>query len=303
MKINICRKNNAFIALLTLTLALTLYFLIGLPFFAWSETYKWVDEKGTLHFADDLSNVPEKHRLNAEIQEGLRETPPGAGKGTPAPSSPPSHGQKAPEAAGFEVNLLRRHELLLAEVILNGTMKQFFIVDTGASFTLINRGVAKDLNIVVDENTPYLPMVTVSDVILTPLVTLKSVQVGNVQMENVDALIYSMPSGSAGLLGNSFLNKFKVMLDSVNGRMTLFPLEGVPAHDRPGGYGKDYWQGQFQFYHRTLEELEKVRARYGSRGGVSDLNRVRNAIRHFESQLHELDRKASSAGVPRSWRE
>jgi len=303
MKINICRKNNAFIALLTLTLALTLYFLIGLPFFAWSETYKWVDEKGTLHFADDLSNVPEKHRLNAEIQEGLRETPPGAGKGTPAPSSPPSHGQKAPEAAGFEVNLLRRHELLLAEVILNGTMKQFFIVDTGASFTLINRGVAKDLNIVVDENTPYLPMVTVSDVILTPLVTLKSVQVGNVQMENVDALIYSMPSGSAGLLGNSFLNKFRVVLDSINGKMTLFSMHGRPSPDRPGGYSREYWVGQFRFYQRNLSALRTLRARYEGRGGSSELTRVNNSIRFFEGQLDDLERKASFVEVPRNWRE
>ncbi|MDO9351162.1 MAG: DUF4124 domain-containing protein, partial [Deltaproteobacteria bacterium] len=27
----------------------------------YGEMYKWVDEKGTLHFADDLSKVPEKY--------------------------------------------------------------------------------------------------------------------------------------------------------------------------------------------------------------------------------------------------
>ena len=112
-----------------------------------------------------------------------------------------------------------------------------------------------------------------------------------------------MRSGAPGLLGNSFLNKFRVVIDSINGKMTLFSMKGVATPDRPGGYGRDYWQGQFQFHHRILAELARIKTKYERQGASSELNRVKNAIQHFEDQLGELDRKASLVGVPRNWRE
>ena len=36
---------------------------------SYGEMYKWMDEKGTVHFADDLSNVPEKYRSDAEMRK------------------------------------------------------------------------------------------------------------------------------------------------------------------------------------------------------------------------------------------
>jgi hypothetical protein len=33
---------------------------------SYGEMYKWVDEKGTIHFADDLSNVPGEIPSDAE---------------------------------------------------------------------------------------------------------------------------------------------------------------------------------------------------------------------------------------------
>lgn len=267
----------------------------------YGEMYKWVDEKGTLHFTDDLSNIPEKYRPDAETRKAPKEISSPGTKKVPTPPSPlPGSGTQ--ETQGFEVDLLRRHELLLAEVILNGRVKQYFIVDTGASFTLIDWNTARELGITVDENTPFIRAASVSDVILTPLVTLSSVRVGNAEVENVEALIHNMPSYQ-GLLGNSFLNRFKVVIDSINAKMSLLSLEGTPSPDRPGGYGRDYWTSQFRFYYRNLEELKKLKAKYEGQGSPSELNRVNNAIRYFENQLSELERKASSAGVPRNWRE
>jgi clan AA aspartic protease (TIGR02281 family) len=217
----------------------------------------------------------------------------------PKPSPPP----KVSEPEGITVDLVRKGELLLAEVVLNGRTRQYFIVDTGASFTLINRPTAKELGITIDENTPFLPIFTASSLIFTPLVTLRSIRVGEAELENVDVLIHDMPSDSVGLLGNSFLNKFKVMIDSVNGKMTFYSLQGITSPDRPGGYGRDFWVGQFRFYNRVLEELKKIKRRHEGKGSSSELTRVNNAIRYFENQLSELERKASFAGVPRNWRQ
>ncbi len=42
----------------------------------YGEMYKWMDEMGTIHFADDLSHVPEKYRPDVEMRKTLKEIPP-----------------------------------------------------------------------------------------------------------------------------------------------------------------------------------------------------------------------------------
>ena len=110
---------------------------------SYGEMYKWVDEKGTVHFTDDVSTIPEKYHQDVEERKAPKETATPEMKEKPT-SSPVS---KASEPEGFEVSLLRRDELLLAEVVLNSRVRQYFIVDTGASFTLINWQTAKALGI------------------------------------------------------------------------------------------------------------------------------------------------------------
>jgi hypothetical protein len=65
-------------------------------------SYKWVDEKGTVHFTDDLSLVPERYR------DQVRETKP-QGKPTP-PSVKFPEIESAPESASEEKDLLGRGE-------------------------------------------------------------------------------------------------------------------------------------------------------------------------------------------------
>jgi clan AA aspartic protease (TIGR02281 family) len=271
--------------------------IIVLP--SYGEVYKWVDEKGTIHFADDLSNIPERFRA-----EAVKRDTPGESYGPEVKDKParPASITRTTQPEGIEINLLRQHELMVAEVILNDRLKQHFVVDTGASFTLISRQAARELDLRIDETTPFIPIFTVSSLIFTPLVTLKSLRVGKVEMENVDALIHDMPSGE-GLLGNSFLSRYRVILDSYLGKMTIYSTEGISSPDRPGGYERGYWTGQFRFYIRILDDLKNAKKQYERKGASSELNRVNNAIRYFENRLDELERKASSAGVPRNWRE
>jgi clan AA aspartic protease (TIGR02281 family) len=269
---------------------------------SYGEMYKWVDEKGTVHFTDDLSNIPEKYREDAETRKPSNEILPSEVKDKPI-SSPPSEGPKPSESEGAEVDLLRRGEIWITEVLLNQRVRKHLVVDSGASFMLINPEIAGELDITVNENTPLIPMTTVSGYILVPLVTLRSVRVGKAEAENIEAVIYTLPSGGGGLLGNSFLNKFRVTLDSIQGKMTLYSMQGEPSPDRPGGYGRNFWMGQFRFYNRVVEDLKKVKQRYEKSGAGSELTRVNNAIRYFENQLSELERRASFAGVPRNWRQ
>ncbi len=268
---------------------------------SYGEMYRWVDEKGTVHFTDDLSSIPEKYRQGIETRKPPKEplTPSPQPQEKPKPSPP----QKVSLPDGIAVELIRNNELLLAEVVLNDRIKQQFIVDTGASFTLIHRQTAKELGITIDETTPFIRVASVSDVISTPLVTLQSLRVGGAEVENVETLVFPMVGGGDGLLGNSFLNKFKVGIDAHNNKMTLFPMKVIPSPEYPGGFHKDYWVGQFRFYNRNVEDLKRLKAKIESQGGRSELTRVNNAIRYFENKLDELERRASSVGVPRNWRQ
>jgi hypothetical protein len=67
-----------------------LLILMGLTFLSFSlafgqEIYRWVDEQGTVHFTDDLGQVPEKYRDKIQKKEPPKEPP----TTQPAPPQPP----------------------------------------------------------------------------------------------------------------------------------------------------------------------------------------------------------------------
>jgi hypothetical protein len=53
---------------------LTIGFLVN-PYLIHAEIYKWIDDKGTIHFTDDYSNIPSSYReqLKVEIREDIQE--------------------------------------------------------------------------------------------------------------------------------------------------------------------------------------------------------------------------------------
>lgn len=72
-----------------------------------ADIFRWQDEAGTIHYTDDLSNVPEKHRGKAKrvIREAPRQpeppppAPAGQGTGQPPPAPPPAAPSEDREAA------------------------------------------------------------------------------------------------------------------------------------------------------------------------------------------------------------
>ncbi len=69
-----------------------------IPFLIHAQVYKWTDEKGTIHFTDDSSNVPEKYLPLAETQPLQKESPVSAAEQKSAPASESSEptGQEMP---------------------------------------------------------------------------------------------------------------------------------------------------------------------------------------------------------------
>jgi len=77
-----------------------LLILMGLTFLSFSlafgqEVYKWVDEKGTVHFTDDLGLVPEKYRNQVIKRKPPKEPAPSP---LPPPVGPPKSTETGNEA-------------------------------------------------------------------------------------------------------------------------------------------------------------------------------------------------------------
>jgi hypothetical protein len=96
----------------------SLLIFVGLIFYYASslgqEVYRWVDEKGTIHFADDLTLVPEKYQGQVEKKATPQEPPP-----SPFPPSyrSPEKGktekvrtEKKPESVPVQKDILGRGE-------------------------------------------------------------------------------------------------------------------------------------------------------------------------------------------------
>ena len=123
---SLLRNGNEMVRFATLFIII----LIGLVSPCYGEMYKWVDEKGTVHFTDDLSKIPEKYRPDAETRKPPTEISAPEMKDKSI-SSPPSKVPKPFGSEGAAVDLFRKGEVWTTEVLLNGRAQRHLIVDSG----------------------------------------------------------------------------------------------------------------------------------------------------------------------------
>lgn len=224
-----------------------------------------------------------------------------------------SFAQSSETSDTYEIELKRGGPDLVVDAVLNGRVKRDFLVDTGASFVTISQATAKALGIHIDDDTPEIAVTTASGRTVVPMTVLKRIVVGRAEVRDVEALIMDLPKGSEidGLLGLTFLNEFKVSVDSNRGKLILTSLKGKPSRERPGGYDRSYWSQRFRFYRNIIRQLEQSKANMIQQvkelgieshrfGGQSE--RLDKAIKYFQDQLKRLKRQAANAGVPMHWR-
>lgn len=127
-----------------------------------------------------------------------------------------------PARITVEVPIQKRGASILVPAMVNGQPVGYFILDTGATFTSVNRQTAGGLGISSRGSSVHLA--TASGVIQAPLVLLDEVNVAGAQAHYVPAVIHDLPnapSGIVGLLGLSFLERFRVSLDLSSGVLLL----------------------------------------------------------------------------------
>jgi len=109
--------------------------------------------------------------------------------------------------------------------VLNQSLAQNFVVDTGATRVTIPSISARKLGIDI-ESAPVHQLITAGAVISAPEVTLESIQIGPWIEHDVKAFIVDLPDQyGTGLLGLNYLNRFRMEVNSKTGTLTLTPRQ------------------------------------------------------------------------------
>ena len=176
-----------------------------------AEYFRWVDDSGVLHITDNLHNVPPAQR-------------PRAGR-VVAPESPrASEPERLPAPINKASVRMEKHgAVALVQATLNNRRAAKFVVDTGASFTLISNAVANDLGIDLGANPKTLPFQTANGLINAPVTNIESIAIGGLEIRNLMIAIHdAVPDPQvAGLLGLNFLSNFKMDIDTQKGLLHL----------------------------------------------------------------------------------
>lgn len=174
------------------------------------EYYRWVDEHGVVHFTDNLHNIPRPQRGGAGRIQAPESLPPAA-----APQRAPTNKASIP--------MEKQGQVVIIEAMLNNKKSAKFVVDTGASYTMISQALARDLEIDTQQNRKTLPFQTANGTIEAPLTSLESISVGGMEIKNLTAAVHDAIPGNhvGGLLGLNFLSNFKMDIDTRRGMLHL----------------------------------------------------------------------------------
>jgi len=175
-----------------------------------AEYFRWIDESGVLHITDNLHNVPPEQRGTAGRTQ-VQEAPP-----------PPEKPVKEPQRRA-SIPMERHGQVVIIQATLNNKRSAKFVVDTGASYTLISNALARDLAIDVGTNPKTLPFQTANGLIQAPVTSLESIAVGGMEIRNLPAAVHdAVPDPEvAGLLGLNFLSNFRMDIDTQKGVLHL----------------------------------------------------------------------------------
>ena len=96
-----------------------------------------------------------------------------------------------------------------------GVREVDMILDTGAAYTVIAWDVAKDIGYDPAISVRRISIVTANGVIGVPLLTVERIEIAELTAEANDVVCHGIPemAGIEGLLGLSFLRKFRTLID------------------------------------------------------------------------------------------
>jgi clan AA aspartic protease (TIGR02281 family) len=128
-----------------------------------------------------------------------------------------------PSVTTISVPIQRRGNSIILPARINGQEAGALLLDTGATFISLSSSAAQRLGVRPSGNGT-VRLVTAGGTIEAPLAILEEVSIGGASARFVPAVIHDipgMPPSIIGLLGMSFLERFRVNLDITSGILTL----------------------------------------------------------------------------------
>lgn len=105
---------------------------------------------------------------------------------------------------------------LVVPLLINNNVMATFLVDTGASYTVITPALAQKLGVVITPDTPRTTLITANGTVEAPVVTLKNVSLGPVKVSEVSVVVQQLGNGDdpllSGLLGMNFFKGMDLTL-------------------------------------------------------------------------------------------
>ncbi len=173
-----------------------------------AELYRWVDEQGHV----SLSDTPppsQGNRQDLKVYRPETTSPPPESRETPA-----GHTAEAPPPATTPGGIM-------VEAVVNGRLTVPLRLDTGAELTVLTKAVAEALPIAALEHLPRHAFKTAGGPVTMPVASLRSLRIGSTEARDVTVAIDLDGRMPVGLLGMSFLRRFKVTVDQQQGRVTF----------------------------------------------------------------------------------
>jgi hypothetical protein len=183
-----------------------LVLIMLLPGQAWAQMYQWEDEEGTVHYTNELQNVPEPYRERARF----------------VPASPMAPPAVAP-ARGITRIPFTPGSPILVNATINGAGPVTLILDTGADRTMLTPMALWRLGIST-ANAPPVEIKGATGTARGALVPVTSVEVGEARAGPLLIIAHDADLKQAdGLLGRDFLERFTVTIDASERVVTLAP--------------------------------------------------------------------------------
>jgi hypothetical protein len=109
----------------------------------------------------------------------------------------------------------------MAQVVLNDAHTARFLVDTGSSVTVVSPRLAVALGIAGGTGGSPVELHTLGGRTAGPAATLTSLRVGDLEVRDAPVVLHDPGPGLDGILGNTFLGRYRVTVDADRRQLQL----------------------------------------------------------------------------------
>jgi clan AA aspartic protease (TIGR02281 family) len=129
----------------------------------------------------------------------------------------------AGSAGAVDVPLKGHGRALVVEATLNGRYTGRFLVDTGATYCVVSKDVAREAKIKGRVGPDAVRLMTANGPVEADLGEARKIEVGDASASDIEVAVTKEPPvpGLAGVLGLSFLGRFTYSVDSKAGVLKL----------------------------------------------------------------------------------